>query len=258
MVKSRFLLLLLIANCSNTCLIDAWATENSQEDIDRDEQNDKNEEQNDEKNADNLSSSNKQNTSLKTGFYSGFRLGLHRNELHGDLLSGDDGLNSTTSKIKTDKNNLEASFLLGVDKNFGSVVVGIGSFVGFNPGSEVKYSEKFDVAKVKSGTEYSTFAKLGFILNRIMLYGKTGLELSNYKYDFTVNDLAKEKKEWSLFPTFGAGVEFSVCNGVSLVAECSYGEDKTADKLNISAGSNKTKNTSGRTFSVKLGCNYRF
>lgn len=134
---------------------------------------------------------------------------------------------------------------IGVNGQFDKVVVGVEADVSATSNGHNGFGAKF-----RQGTNGSMRGRLGYSLDRVMIYGTGGVAVSNYEYRSPVGKASRMRTG----TVIGAGAELMLTENVSVRAELLHYKYSKSSFVNIGGPSNVTPTTNV----LRGGMNYRF
>lgn len=154
--------------------------------------------------------------------------------------------------VKNDKNKIPGSLLLnpyfGYDFKLNQLFL-MGADVGvtFTPNMEMKYanSENEKSTKLKSNLGGTAKLKLGVSVSKFDIYGLVGFSAQRWVYDLPKSDEKTETKKKIKFssPSYGLGIEKSVCDHFAVGLEFTMGNRLSHKKEDLGTGTKEEQNT---------------
>ena len=140
---------------------------------------------------------------------------------------------------------LVAGAQIGVNGQFDKVIVGVEADVSATSNGNTGFGTKF-----RQGTNGSMRARVGYSLDRVMLYGTGGVAVSNYEYKNPVGSASRTRPG----TVIGAGAELMLTENVSVRGELLH---YNFSKSSFGSAGGPT-NVSPTNNVVRGGMNYRF
>jgi outer membrane immunogenic protein len=114
------------------------------------------------------------------------------------------------STAKTSTSGFVGGAQIGVNGQFDKVVVGVEADVSATSNGNTGFGTKF-----RQGTNGSMRGRLGYSLDRVMVYGTGGISVSNYEYRSPVASSSRMRTG----SVFGAGAELMLTDNISVRGE---------------------------------------
>ena len=140
---------------------------------------------------------------------------------------------------------LVAGAHVGVNGQFDKVVVGVEADVSATSNGNTGFGTKF-----RQGTNGSMRARVGYSLDRVMVYGTGGVAVSNYEYKSPAGSTSRTRPG----TVVGAGAELMLTENVSLRGELLHYNFSKSSFGNVGGPTNVSPTNNV----VRGGMNYRF
>jgi outer membrane immunogenic protein len=171
-------------------------------------------------------------TSQRTGNWQGVYIGGHV----GGAFGSASGANTS---------GLVGGAQIGVNGQFDKVVVGVEADVSASSNGNSGFGAKF-----RQGTNGSMRGRVGYSLDRVMIYGTGGFSVSNYEYRSPVASASRMR----MGTVFGAGAELMLTENVSIRGEVLRYNYSKSSFASIGGPANVTPTSNV----LRGGMNYRF
>ncbi len=153
------------------------------------------------------------------------------------------GAFGTASPANT--SGLVAGAQLGVNGQFDKVVAGVEADVSATSNGNTGFGGKF-----RQGINGSMRGRLGYSLERVMIYGTGGAAVSNYEYKSAIGSASRTRAG----TVIGAGAELMLTENVSVRGELLHYNFRKSSYANVGGPSNVSPTNNV----VRGGLNYRF
>jgi outer membrane immunogenic protein len=140
---------------------------------------------------------------------------------------------------------LVAGAHVGVNGQFDKVVVGVEADVSATSNGNTGFGTKF-----RQGTNGSMRGRVGYSLDRVMVYGTGGVAVSNYEYKSPIGSASKTRPG----TVIGAGAELMLTENVSVRGELLHYNFSKSSFGNVGGPTNVSPTNNV----VRGGMNYRF
>lgn len=134
---------------------------------------------------------------------------------------------------------------IGVNGQFDKVVIGVEADVSATSNGNAGFGAKF-----RQGTNGSMRARVGYSLERVMIYGTGGVAVSNYEYKNPVGSASRTRPG----TVIGAGAELMLTENVSVRGEILHYNFSRSSFGNVGGPTNVSPTNNV----VRGGLNYRF